>query len=144
MESLLCCQNIRISGVESNWYVIISGIPQQIQGQILINVSINERSAGNDGKSSSSLQVTPTQGPRSKLEGRTVIQRYFNNLEKWADRNVMELNSGKLKSIRLEKDLNVTFNFLERIYREDGARLLSEFHRKRARGNEQSLQKGKL
>lgn len=65
-----------ISGVESNWHVIISGIPQQlIQGQILINVSINEQSGGNDDKSSSSLQMTPVLGPTNKLEGRTVTQR---------------------------------------------------------------------
>lgn len=65
-----------ISGVESNWHVIISGTPQQlIQGQILINVSINEQSGGNDDKSSSSLQMTPVLGPTNKLEGRTVIQR---------------------------------------------------------------------
>lgn len=65
-----------ISGLESNWRVIISGTPQQlIQGQILINVSINEQSGGNDDKSSSSLQMTPVLGPTNKLEGRTVIQR---------------------------------------------------------------------
>lgn len=65
-----------ISGVESNWRVIISGIPQQlIQGQMLINVSINEQSGGNDDKSSSSLQMTPVLGPTNKLEGRPVIQR---------------------------------------------------------------------
>lgn len=65
-----------ISGVESNWHVIISGIPQQlIQGQILINVLINEQSGGNDDKSSSSLQMTPVLGPTNKLEGRTVIHR---------------------------------------------------------------------
>lgn len=56
----------------------------------------------------------------------------------------MELNSGRLKNIRLEEDLNVTFNFLKRIYREDGARLLSEFHSKRARGSEERLQEGKM
>lgn len=55
----------------------------------------------------------------------------------------MELRSGRLKNIRLGEDLNVTFNFLKRIYREDGARLLSEFHSKRARGSEQRLQEGK-
>lgn len=65
-----------ISGVESNWLVIISGIPQQlIQGQILINVSINEQSGGNDDKYSSALQMTPVLGPTNKLGGRTVIQR---------------------------------------------------------------------
>lgn len=42
-----------ISGVKSKWQVTISGIPQQlIQGQILINVSINELSGENDDKSS--------------------------------------------------------------------------------------------
>lgn len=65
-----------ISGVESNWHVIISDIPQQlIQGQILINVSINEQSGGNDDKYSSGLQMTPMLRPTNKLEERTVIQR---------------------------------------------------------------------
>lgn len=135
-----------ISGVKSNWQVITSGIPQQlIQGQILINVSINELSGGNDDKSSLSLQMAPHHGgPINTLEGRTVIQKDFSNLQKWADRNVMELNSGRLKNIRLGRDLNVTFNFFKRIYREDGARLLLKVRSKRARGNEQRLQQGKL
>lgn len=135
-----------ISGVKSNWQVITSGIPQQlIQGQILINVSINGLSGENYDKSSSSLQIAPHHGgPINTLESRTVIQRGFSKLEKWADRNVMELSSGRLKNIRLGGDLNVTFNFLKGIYREDGARLLSEVHSKRARGNEQRLQQGKL
>lgn len=133
-----------ISDVKSNWQVITSGIPQQlVQGQILINVSINVLSGGNDDKSSSSLQMTPMQGPINTLEGRTVIQRYFSNLEKWADRNVVELNSGRLKNIRLGGDLNVTFNFLKRIYTEDGARLLSEVHSKRARGGKGNVIRSK-
>lgn len=102
--------------MKSYWQVIASGIPQQlIQGQILINVSINDLSGGNN-KFSSHLQM---QGPVNSLEGRTVVQRYFSNLEKWADRNIIELSSGRLKNIRLCNDLNVTFNFLKRIYRDD-------------------------
>lgn len=135
-----------ISGVKCKWQVTISSIPQQlIQGQILINISINELNGENDDKSSSGLQMTPYHGgPTNALEGRTVIQRDFSKLEKQADRNVTELNSGRLKNIRLGGDLNVTFNFLKGIYREDGARPLSEVHSKRARGNEQRLQQGKL
>lgn len=59
-------------------------------GQILINVSINELSGENDNKSSSSLQMAPHHGgPINTLEGRTVIQKDFSNLQKWPERNVM-------------------------------------------------------
>jgi len=75
--------------------------------------------------------MTPHHGGSiNTLEGRNVIQTDFSKLQKWADRNIMELSSGRLKSIMLGGHLNVTFNFLNGIYREDGARLFQRFKEK--------------
>lgn len=35
------------------------------------------------------------------LDGRAVVQKNLNRLEKWADRNLMKLNKGKCKCLSL-------------------------------------------
>ena len=72
-----------------------------VLGPVPFNIFINNWDDGAECGLSNFADDTQLEGVADKPEGRAVIQRDLNGLEKWADGNLMKFNKGKCKILHL-------------------------------------------
>lgn len=84
----------------------MSNVPQcSTLGPVLFNIFINGLDRGAECTLSKSVDNVKLGGVAYLLEGHASIQRDFNRLGKWANRNTLEFNKEKCRVLHVGKNI---------------------------------------
>uniref|UniRef100_A0A672V0N7 Uncharacterized protein n=1 Tax=Strigops habroptila TaxID=2489341 RepID=A0A672V0N7_STRHB len=90
------------TGSMSNWRMVTSAVPQgPVLGPTLFNIFAGGTDSGIECALSKFANDTKLCGAVDMLEGRDVIQRDLDMLERWANGNLMKFNNAKCKVLQL-------------------------------------------